>query len=200
MDERELVGLLYRADWTRLALAGTVRGGDTGLHTIVIESDDGSGSERSWSAGPFGPPSAPPFAPFPPFPPSSDDPDTYTERTLIVAPGKRYREETTDGDYASGCDGAVEIESEWTARRRERLAGRLCEAISTFPLKHLLLEWGLSESRKKRNLNNASVFSPASSQLPSASSQPRKTWGERDSRPTPERTCSLSLLLPSLTL
>ena len=105
MDERELVGLLYRADWTRLALAGTVRGGDTGLHTIVIERDDASGSERSWSAGPFGPPSAPPFAPFPPFPPSSDDPDTYTERTLIVAPGKRYREETTDGDYASGCDG-----------------------------------------------------------------------------------------------
>ena len=26
MDERELVGLLYRADWTRLALTGTVRG------------------------------------------------------------------------------------------------------------------------------------------------------------------------------
>jgi hypothetical protein len=115
MDERELVGLLYRADWTRLALAGTVRGGDTGLHTIVIETDDASGSERSWSTGPFGPPfgppSAPASAPFPPFPRSSGDPesetdpDTYTERTLIVAPGKRYREETTDGDYASGCDG-----------------------------------------------------------------------------------------------
>ena len=27
MDERELVGLLYRADWTRLSLSGTVRGG-----------------------------------------------------------------------------------------------------------------------------------------------------------------------------
>ena len=26
MDERELVGLLYRADWTRLSLSGTVRG------------------------------------------------------------------------------------------------------------------------------------------------------------------------------
>jgi hypothetical protein len=113
MDEPELVGLLYRADWTRLALAGTVRGGDTGLHTIVIETDDASGSERSWSTGPFGPPfgppSAPPFAPFPPFPRSSGetdtDTDTDTERTLVVAPGKRYREETTDGGYASGCDG-----------------------------------------------------------------------------------------------
>jgi hypothetical protein len=111
MDQRGLVGLLYRADWTRLALTGTVRGGDTGLDTIVIETDDASGSERSWSTGPFGPPfgppSAPPFAPFPPFPRSSDDPDTDTdtERTLIVAPGKRYREETTDGGYASGCDG-----------------------------------------------------------------------------------------------
>ncbi len=37
MDERELVGLLYRADWTRLALTGTVRGGDTGLPMIVAE-------------------------------------------------------------------------------------------------------------------------------------------------------------------
>jgi len=27
--------------------------------------------------------------------------------------------------YATGCQGRVEIESEWTARRRERLAGRL---------------------------------------------------------------------------
>ena len=31
--------------------------------------------------------------------------------------------------YASGCEGRVEIESEWTARRRERAAGRVCPAI-----------------------------------------------------------------------
>ncbi len=31
--------------------------------------------------------------------------------------------------YATGCDGRVEIESEWTARKRERAAGRLCPAI-----------------------------------------------------------------------
>jgi REP-associated tyrosine transposase len=31
--------------------------------------------------------------------------------------------------YATGCEGRVEIESEWTARKRERAAGRLCPAI-----------------------------------------------------------------------
>ena len=31
--------------------------------------------------------------------------------------------------YATGRTGRVEIESEWTARRRERAAGRLCPAI-----------------------------------------------------------------------
>jgi putative transposase len=36
--------------------------------------------------------------------------------------------------YATGCDGGVEIESEWTARKRERAAGRLCPG-RTAPLK-----------------------------------------------------------------
>ena len=31
--------------------------------------------------------------------------------------------------YATGAEGRVEIESEWTARKRERAAGRLCPAI-----------------------------------------------------------------------
>ena len=31
--------------------------------------------------------------------------------------------------YATGCEGRVEIESEWTARRRERAAGELCPAV-----------------------------------------------------------------------
>jgi putative transposase len=31
--------------------------------------------------------------------------------------------------YATGCAGRVEIESEWTARERERAAGRLCPAL-----------------------------------------------------------------------
>jgi len=32
--------------------------------------------------------------------------------------------------YATGCEGRVEIESEWTARKRERAAGRLCPAVA----------------------------------------------------------------------
>ena len=31
--------------------------------------------------------------------------------------------------YATGCEGRVEIESEWMARKRERAAGRLCPVI-----------------------------------------------------------------------
>jgi putative transposase len=31
--------------------------------------------------------------------------------------------------YAIGCEGHVEIECEWTARRRERAAGTLCPAV-----------------------------------------------------------------------
>ena len=31
--------------------------------------------------------------------------------------------------YATGCEGRVEIESEWTARKRERAAGKLCPTI-----------------------------------------------------------------------
>jgi REP-associated tyrosine transposase len=31
--------------------------------------------------------------------------------------------------YATGCEGQVEIESEWTARKRERAAGRLRPAV-----------------------------------------------------------------------
>jgi putative transposase len=31
--------------------------------------------------------------------------------------------------YTTGCEGRVEIESEWTARKRERAAGRLCPAV-----------------------------------------------------------------------
>ena len=31
--------------------------------------------------------------------------------------------------YATGAEGCVEIESEWTARKRERAAGKLCPAV-----------------------------------------------------------------------
>jgi putative transposase len=36
--------------------------------------------------------------------------------------------------YATGCDGHVEIESEWVVRKRERAEGKLCPA-GTAPLK-----------------------------------------------------------------
>jgi hypothetical protein len=101
MDERELVGLLYRADWTRLALTGTVRG-----------------------AGQF-PPTTPAGAPwpaseglkfeaFPPRDPSRWGPPDWLrvtaegaldESSLLVAPGKRYRLERTDRSRVLGCDG-----------------------------------------------------------------------------------------------
>ena len=35
--------------------------------------------------------------------------------------------------YVTGCEGRVEIESEWTANARDRAAGRLCAAV---PLPH----------------------------------------------------------------
>src|SRR2546421_1441914 len=37
--------------------------------------------------------------------------------------------------YATGTEGRVEIESEWTARKRERAAGRLCSAVELRPPK-----------------------------------------------------------------
>src|SRR6266852_8323540 len=37
--------------------------------------------------------------------------------------------------YATGAEGRVEIESGWTARKRERAAGRLCPAVEPLPLK-----------------------------------------------------------------
>jgi putative transposase len=40
--------------------------------------------------------------------------------------------------YATGAEGRVEIESEWTARKRERAAGRLCPATE---LPHSSQRW-----------------------------------------------------------
>src|SRR3984957_14342397 len=88
MDERELVGLLYRADWTRLTLTGTVRGSGQFPATWA--------GERSWSTSFGGGPSSGSFSP--PDPPP-DPPEwmmatadrSETESTLVLAPGKRYR-------------------------------------------------------------------------------------------------------------
>jgi hypothetical protein len=102
MDERELVGLLYRADWTRLSLSGRVRGSGQFPAT--------SPGEQWWSAS-FGPglrPGSFSLPDPPPGPPNwmmatADRPDT--ESALTLAPGKRYRLAAEDGSRALGCDG-----------------------------------------------------------------------------------------------
>jgi hypothetical protein len=101
MDERELVGLLYRADWTRLSLSGTVRGSGQFPAT--------SPGERWWPAsfgeglrrGSFSLPEQPP--PPPDWMATADR--SETESALLVAPGKRYRLATEDGSRVLGCDG-----------------------------------------------------------------------------------------------
>jgi putative transposase len=53
------------------------------------------------------------------------------QRGLCAEPGDWSW--TSFRHYATGCEGRVEIESEWTANRRERAGGRMCPAI---PLPH----------------------------------------------------------------
>ena len=43
--------------------------------------------------------------------------------------------------YSTGCDGRVEIESEWTARKREGATGRLCIAAECPTRAKTGLEW-----------------------------------------------------------
>ena len=49
------------------------------------------------------------------------------KRGLCAAPGDW--EWSSFRHYATGAEGRVEIESEWTARKLERAAGRLCPAL-----------------------------------------------------------------------
>jgi hypothetical protein len=101
MDERELVGLLYRADWTRLALSGTVRGSGQFPATSFGEEWRPRSFGDGLRPGSFsvpGPPPAPPDWMM-----TTDGPET--ESTLTLAPGKRYRLATEDGSRVLGCDG-----------------------------------------------------------------------------------------------
>ena len=47
----------------------------------------------------------PPFPPFPKAPPFEPFGPETNDRTLVIAPGKRYREESVNGRYVHGCDG-----------------------------------------------------------------------------------------------
>jgi hypothetical protein len=89
LAERELVALLYRADWTRLGLSGEVSGVDETSLTMITHVQAGH-RETGGS--------------FPPFPPE------FTARRpeltrLLVAPGRRYRKDRQDGQVTQGCDG-----------------------------------------------------------------------------------------------
>jgi hypothetical protein len=104
MDERELVGLLYRADWTRLSLTGTVHG----IGQFAATSFGG----RWWSAS-FGEGVRPGSSSLPDPPPEPPDWMMATveaegqeaESALSLAPGRRYRLARTDGSRVLGCDG-----------------------------------------------------------------------------------------------
>jgi Transposase IS200 like len=48
--------------------------------------------------------------------------------------------------YATGAEGRAEIESEWTARKRERAAGTLCPAVELPHSRKIGLEWATRPS------------------------------------------------------
>ena len=129
VSERELIGLLYRADWTNLTLSGTATGAEPVVDTFVtVQSDQPLG--RPWKRNDDERPpwrregAEPPhwlFGRVPPrmferveeeawrgrrgrawtFAPSSDGGDC----ALSVAPGRRFRADGADGSWALGCDG-----------------------------------------------------------------------------------------------
>jgi hypothetical protein len=91
MDERELVGLVYRADWTRLSLSGTVRGASGSLLSIF------GGTGIVWGHGGNGPMPHPPMF----------TPDLFEEDVALdIAPGQRFRMTTASGRWVGGCDGS----------------------------------------------------------------------------------------------
>ena len=58
--------------------------------------------------------------------------------------------------YATGCEGRVEIESEWAARKRQRAEGKLCASVE------------LPHSSQKEGLNGAPVSAAAEERHPRA--------------------------------
>jgi hypothetical protein len=117
LADRELVALLYRADWTHLCLSGEVSGPAESMN-IIMTATVRPGME-------------PPFQPPPPFPPETD-PHRRRVMRLLLAPGKRYREDSANGQSSRGCDG----ERIWHWREHDpsiemRLAGKPIPPFST---------------------------------------------------------------------
>ena len=128
LEEREVVGLLYRADWTKLALSGTVTSAEPVVDPVIMVQSEEPLS-WPWRRQDDAPPPPPPAGLFeqvlPPwlFGRAGDDArearsgqasgPSWTfapegegaPRTLSVAPGRRFRAEAADGTWAVGSDG-----------------------------------------------------------------------------------------------
>ena len=90
MDERELVGLLYRADWTRLSLTGLVRGAAGSALSVF-------GLNESWDVSRTGIGPRPPLL----------TPDMFDGASALdLAAGLRFRLTSADGRWTGGCDGS----------------------------------------------------------------------------------------------
>ena len=93
IGEQELIGLLYRADWTRLSLAGTVRGSGEIIDSATTWVTSPAGPGQDWRPGP------------PPWESDEEQQDADVTHALTVAPGKRFRAGSASGSGALGCDG-----------------------------------------------------------------------------------------------
>ena len=108
----EVVGLLYRADWTRLSLAAEVT---TGIYpSLALKSAHAT---------------RPPWLVVEPSEP--EDLGAYRSRrlTLLIAPGRRYREEDEESAFLAGCDS----ERRWMRRSAARLAENELAGITGDP-------------------------------------------------------------------
>jgi hypothetical protein len=136
VSEQELVGLLYRADWTKLTLSGTVRAPTEPVIDTVVNVRSDEPLSWPWQRE-AGPPTPRPWfsvhaeaeeawgawrgrasGPFWYFLAGSKD----SACTLSVAPGRRFRAEGSDGAWAVGSDG-----TRLWYWFRDRPAGRFAE-------------------------------------------------------------------------
>ena len=91
MDERELVGLLYRADWARLSLAGSVCGAAGAVLSVFEPNETRDVSLDAVISRP----------------PRLLTPETLDGDIAIdLAPGERFRLTSADGRWTGGCDGS----------------------------------------------------------------------------------------------
>jgi hypothetical protein len=108
----DVVGLLHRADWTELSLAAEVNTGiDPSLAMKAARA-----ARPPWLVVEL---------------PEPEDLGGFRSRrrTLLIAPGRRYREEDEESDYVTGCDG----ERRWMRRSAARMAENELAGITGDP-------------------------------------------------------------------